>query len=260
MGANEHPLPVSDLAWRGKVEVCQHWVVAGSEELDRSLEVVAKMELGPYISMRLSLGFALESLRAIRDLLYRQSVPQAAVLTRTLLELSTRTLWAVNIPNGWNRLILLAASENAKRARELEGFGGFEAICEKALKNKEDVGGLLGCDPAPQIAQMLRDIEGADASRGFVEKQHSCVTFEYASVFKDMMSVAHPNPVTLTLFDSRSLERNVVLACIHSAYQIVRALWQLLGKDWQPIARQTAELITGKAVDGVASIGDLPSG
>jgi hypothetical protein len=246
--SRKHALPVSDLAWRAKVEVCQHWVIAGSEELDRSLEVVAKMELGPYISMRLALGFALESLRAIKDLLYRQSVPQAAVLTRSLLELSTRTLWAVNMPNGWNRLIVLATSESAKRARELDGFGGFKAICEKALKNKEDVDGLLGCGPAPQIAQMLRDIEEADVRRGFIEKQRSCVTFEYASVFKDMITVAHPNPVMLTLLDSLSLERNVVLGCIHSAYQIVRALWQLLGKDWQPIAGQTAELITGKAV------------
>jgi hypothetical protein len=229
--------------WRECVEGCHQILSEARRDIEKDLGKFVDFGVIKYIFLTSSIEYGQQSLVLTDDLMRRRTFWHLATLKRSYFELATQVLWAERQEDGWTRLGSDLAVEMKKRAQELKDFPEHKEFAEKILASPSSAG-----DSSPPIPQMLREIHDRDARENRVPQRKSCVTFEYASVYRDMTWAAHANPSLFAICSAESLQGNIMLADIFATFMLCRAVKMAMGLEWSELDRRAAALMRGQEV------------
>lgn len=176
-----------------------------------------------------------------------------APIARPFYELAVRVLWATREPNGWQRLQVHWAEPDKKWAEDMKNdsvLGDHAKLilnCTEEVLRRTDAGGER-FRSAPDMKQLLKDIERHNVSDGFKEPDGFAI-YEYANVYRLLCRPAHAQITTIGQVKPNPLLHQAVIAVIIAVRSLLHACCHVASsakeKDIEDADLQIVPLIRG---------------
>ncbi len=186
---------------------CEARLLEHRQLLQEALEKGGQQDDPPAVMIIRTMDFGLQTIKAV-DLLVKTDISNsllACTLTRAFFEAAVRVLWACRTLPGsqhpWIRLQVYWATEDlkwaksAKNAPELAEHAESIRMAREEVRNRTDSKGEA-VTPAPNIRDMLGEIEKANVARGLGTGRLSA-DYLYTNLYRILSEPAHGHPGAL---------------------------------------------------------------
>lgn len=170
-------------------------------------DVIGQPEHLTILLLWLARDHGLRTIRGMSHLL--QDDENNAVLACTLLrpfyELSVRLLWASREADGWRRLFTYYVKENKKSAIKAKNFQNprIVKIANEEMQSIQEIESWRDADgnsikPAPDMRQILLDIENYEAQNSSTTSQDNWGQIYYTILYQILCRASHAHIETIT--------------------------------------------------------------